>query len=189
MAPLLSAASGAVEVEGFGPASGFEAEVHKYKVVLHPGAVAGEYGDIVTLPGLLTITLDTAGGVPILEIVTKPARGLVRGFADGRAERSEVLTAFNEVLSRLQDARPGARLAQIFPASAGYVVDYLAEDLPVRMNEAGGSTILVHHGDRLGRPSRGVHPARPRPDAAGVRTGAARSCGRGRGFWFRCLGS
>lgn len=145
MAPLLSAASGAVEVEGFGPASGFEAEVHKYKVVLHPGAVAGEYGDIVTLPGLLTITLDTAGGVPILEIVTKPARGLVRGFADGRAERSEVLTAFNEVLSRLEHARPGARLAQIFPASAGYVVDYLAEDLPVRMNEAGGSTILVHH--------------------------------------------
>ncbi|WP_406323961.1 hypothetical protein [Streptomyces niveus] len=83
--------------------------------------------------------------MPILEIVTKPARGLVRGFADGRAERSEVLTAFNEVLSRLEHARPGARLAQIFPASAGYVVDYLAEDLPVRMNEAGGSTILVHH--------------------------------------------
>ncbi|MFJ6573538.1 hypothetical protein ACIQNU_39650 [Streptomyces sp. NPDC091292] len=143
-APLVSAASGAVGVEGFGPASGFEAELHRYRVELPRDAEVEEFGDIVELPGLLTITLDRAGGVPVLEIVTKPARGLVRGSADGRAERSAVLAAFNDVLSRLGHARPGARVGQIFPESAGYVVDPLAEDLPVRINEAGYAT-LVHH--------------------------------------------
>ncbi|MFE7987940.1 lonely Cys domain-containing protein [Streptomyces shenzhenensis] len=142
VAPLVSAAPGAVE--GFGPASGLEAELHRYRVELPRGAEVEEFGDIVELPGLLTITLDKAGGVPVPEIVTKPARGLVRGPADGRAERSEVQAAVNDVMSRLRHARPGARIGQIFPESAGYVVDPLAEDLPVRINEAGYAT-LVHH--------------------------------------------
>ncbi|MFD8384655.1 hypothetical protein ACFV2X_40055 [Streptomyces sp. NPDC059679] len=142
VAPLVSAAPGAVE--GFGPASGLEAELHRYRVELPRGAEVEEFGDIVELPGLLTITLDKAGGVPVPEIVTKPARGLARGPADGRAERSEVHAAVNDVMSRLRHARPGARIGQIFPESAGYVVDPLAEDLPVRINEAGYAT-LVHH--------------------------------------------
>ncbi|MFF2852336.1 hypothetical protein ACFVT5_39390, partial [Streptomyces sp. NPDC058001] len=142
VAPLVSAAPGAVE--GFGPASGLEAELHRYRVELPRGAEVEEFGDIVELPGLLTITLDKAGGVPVPEIVTKPARGLVRGPADGRAERSEVDAAVNDVMFRLRHARPGARIGQIFPESAGYVVDPLAEDLPVRINEAGYAT-LVHH--------------------------------------------
>ncbi|MGW4734918.1 hypothetical protein ACWEQC_38155 [Streptomyces shenzhenensis] len=121
-----------------------EAELHRYRVELPRGAEVEEFGDIVELPGLLTITLDKAGGVPVPEIVTKPARGLVRGPADGRAERSEVQAAVNDVMSRLRHARPGARIGQIFPESAGYVVDPLAEDLPVRINEAGYAT-LVHH--------------------------------------------
>ncbi|MEU1299248.1 hypothetical protein [Streptomyces shenzhenensis] len=131
-------------MEGYGPASGLEAELHRYRVELPRGAEVEEFGDIVELPGLLTITLDKAGGVPVPEIVTKPARGLVRGPADGRAERSEVQAAVNDVMSRLRHARPGARIGQIFPESAGYVVDPLAEDLPVRINEAGYAT-LVHH--------------------------------------------
>ncbi|MFI0730246.1 hypothetical protein ACH4S9_14590 [Streptomyces sp. NPDC021225] len=142
MAPLVSAAPGAVE--GFAPAIGVEAELHRYRVELPRGAEIEEFGDIAELPGLLTITLDKAGGVPVPEIVTKPARVLVRGPADGRAERSEVQAAVNDVMSRLRHARPGARLGQIFPESAGYVVDPLAEDLPVRNNEAGYAT-LVHH--------------------------------------------
>ncbi|WP_326615437.1 lonely Cys domain-containing protein (plasmid) [Streptomyces scopuliridis] len=142
MAPLVPAAPGAAE--GFGPASGLEAELHRYRVVLPRGAEVEEFGDIVELPGLLTITLDKAGGVPVPEIVTKPARGLVRGPADGRAERSEVQAGVNEVMDRLRDARPGTRIGQIFPESAGYVVHPLAEDLPVRINEAGYAT-LVHH--------------------------------------------
>ncbi|MGP4012017.1 hypothetical protein [Streptomyces sp. 4N124] len=142
MAPLVSAAPEAVE--GFGPASGLEAELHRYRVELPRGAEVEEFGDIVELPGLLTITLDKAGGVPVPEIVTKPARGLVRGPADGRAERSEVQAAVNGVMSRLRDARPGARIGQIFPQSEGYEVHPLAEDLPVRSNEAGYAT-LVHH--------------------------------------------
>ncbi|MEV1082696.1 hypothetical protein AB0I98_31460 [Streptomyces sp. NPDC050211] len=142
MAPLVSAAPGAVE--GFGPASGLEAELHRYRVELPRGAAVEEFGDIVELPDLLTITLDKAGGVPVPEIVTKPARGLVRGPADGRAERSEVQVAVNDVMSRLRRARPGTRIGQIFPESEGYVVDPLAEDLPVRINEAGYAT-LVHH--------------------------------------------
>ncbi|MDH6565079.1 hypothetical protein M2160_000100 [Streptomyces sp. SAI-117] len=144
MAPMVPAAQDAVEVEGFGPASGFEAEVHRYRVELPRDAEAAEFGDIVELPGLLTITLDRTGGVPVLEIVTEPARGLVRGRPDGRAERADVLAAFHDVMSRLRYARPGARIGQIFPESAGYVVDPLAEDLPVRTNEFGYAT-LVHH--------------------------------------------
>ncbi|MFJ8794200.1 hypothetical protein [Streptomyces sp. NPDC102462] len=131
-------------MEGFGPAVGYEAELHRYRVELPRGAEVEEFGDIVELPGLLTITLDKAGGVPVPEIVTKPARVLVRGPADGRAERSEVQAATNDVMYQLERARSGARLGQIFPKSAGYVVDPLAENLPVRINEA-GYAILVHH--------------------------------------------
>ncbi|WP_424894147.1 hypothetical protein [Streptomyces sp. SAI-124] len=144
VAPMVPAAQGAVEVEGFGPASGFEAELHRYRVELPRDAEVEEFGDIVELPGLLAITLDRAGGVPVLEIVTEPARGLARGRSDGRAERADVLAAFHDVMSRLRYARPGARIGQIFPESAGYVVDPLAEDLPVRNNDAGYAT-LVHH--------------------------------------------
>ncbi|MFJ6392368.1 hypothetical protein ACIQJT_32710 [Streptomyces sp. NPDC091972] len=144
MAPMAPAAQVAVEVEGFGPASGFEVELHRYRVELPRDAEVEEFGDIVELPGLLAITLDRAGGVPVLEIVTKPARGLVRGRPDGRAERADVLAAFHDVISRLRYARPGARIGQIFPESAGYAVDPLAEDLPVRNNDAGYAT-LVHH--------------------------------------------
>nr|WP_237331267.1 hypothetical protein [Streptomyces mexicanus] len=132
-------------VEGFAPASGFEAELHQFRVVLPAGDNHEEYGDLVELPGLLTLTLDAVGGVPVLELVTAPARGLEGGRDDGRAERADVLAAFRDVLERLHSAPEGATLSRIFPARAGYRVDPLAEDLPVRTHEAGYGIMLVHH--------------------------------------------
>ncbi|GAA4509200.1 hypothetical protein GCM10023191_070070 [Actinoallomurus oryzae] len=139
-----------VTVEGFAPASGFEVELHGFRVVLPPGEDPQEYGILVTRPGLLDIVLDTAGGVPILEVVTKAARNLAGGQDDGRAERSEVLEAFADVLRRLMAARDGARLSRIFREEDGYEVDPLAEHLPVRRNPAGrnpdsAGIMLVHH--------------------------------------------
>ncbi|KIF67429.1 hypothetical protein HY68_00400, partial [Streptomyces sp. AcH 505] len=133
-----------VEVDGYGPSSGLEAELHRYQVMLPAGHSHGSYGDVVTLPGLLTITLDSGGDGVVPEVVTDPARGLVRGYADGRAERSDVVAAFRDVLRRLAAARPYATLAQIFPEAAGYQVDVLAEDLPVRVNPR-DTSILMHH--------------------------------------------
>ncbi|WP_449343903.1 scabin-related ADP-ribosyltransferase [Streptomyces mexicanus] len=143
--PVAPAAPRPPGVEGFAPASGFEAELHQFRVVLPAGDNHEEYGDLVELPGLLTLTLDAVGGVPVLELVTAPARGLEGGRDDGRAERAEVLAAFRDVLERLHSAPEGATLSRIFPARAGYRVDPLAEDLPVRTHEAGHGIMLVHH--------------------------------------------
>ncbi|NEE27126.1 hypothetical protein G3M53_16835, partial [Streptomyces sp. SID7982] len=109
------------------------------------GHTYDEYDEIVSVPGLLKITLDRAGGVPILELVTEPARGFANGRPDGRAERSDVVRAFRDVVNRLENARPGSSLGSVFPAQAGYRVDVLAEHLPVKINEAGGDRMLVHH--------------------------------------------
>ncbi|MFE7184277.1 hypothetical protein ACFU80_19655, partial [Streptomyces erythrochromogenes] len=136
----------AVEVEGFAPASGFEAELHGYQVVVPRKMAAADLmslGNVVEMPGLLAITLDFVGGKPVLEVVADPARGLVRGPDDGRAERSDVVAAFRNVLERLATAKSGASLSQIFPAPAGFHVDVEALDL--RVLDAGGSTMLVHH--------------------------------------------
>ncbi|MYR61281.1 hypothetical protein GTY54_35385, partial [Streptomyces sp. SID625] len=144
MSPLPSAPR-APRVEGFAPASGFEAELHQFRVVLPAGDNHEEYGDLVELPGLLTLTLDAVGGVPVLEVVTAPARGLEGGRDDGRAERADVVAAFHDVLRRLRSAPQGATLSRVFPSRAGYRVDPLAEDLPVRTHEAGHGIMLVHH--------------------------------------------
>ncbi|HZX38322.1 MAG TPA: hypothetical protein VFF37_08345, partial [Streptomyces sp.] len=145
--PLVPVSPRPAEVDGFGPASGFEAELHGYQVVLPPGTDFAEFGDVVELPGLLKITLDRVGGVPVLEVVTDPARVLERGPFDGRAERSDVLAAFQQVLALLRQVKPGSsmRLGQIFPKSLGYVVDPDVDHLPVKINEAGVGIILVHH--------------------------------------------
>ncbi|WP_406002909.1 hypothetical protein [Streptomyces sp. NBC_00829] len=133
-----------VEVEGYAPASGFEGELHKFQVAgLDAEDDAASYGHIVELPGLLYITLDKVGNAPVLEVVSVPARGLVRGRPDGRAERSEVIAAFLDVLKRLAEAPHGASLSRIFPASAGFKVVVDAANLRVRGD--GQGTILVHH--------------------------------------------
>ncbi|WP_133169141.1 lonely Cys domain-containing protein [Streptomyces sp. MH60] len=134
-----------VEVDGYAPASGFEVELHRYRLELPNGHTYDEYDELVSVPGLLKITLDRAGGVPVLELVTEPARGLANGRPDGRAERSDVVRAFRDVVSRLENARPGSSISSVFPAEAGYRVDALAEGLPVKINEAGGDRMLVHH--------------------------------------------
>ncbi|MFE3144375.1 lonely Cys domain-containing protein [Streptomyces scopuliridis] len=139
------AAQHPVEVDGYAPASGFEVELHRYRLVLPTGHTYDQYSDLVSLPGLLKITLDRAAGVPILELVTEPARGLTHGHPDGRAERADVLRAFHDVMNRLDNARPGSSLRTVFPAEAGYQVDVLAENLPVKVNEAGGARMLVRH--------------------------------------------
>jgi len=184
-------------VEGFAPASGFEAELHQFRVVLPAGDNHEEYGDLVELPGLLTLTLDAVGGVPVLELVTAPARGLEGGRDDGRAERADVLAAFRDVLERLHSAPEGATLSRIFPARAGYRVDPLAEDLPVRTHEAGHGIMLVHH--TATTPLSGVVPFlahvadRMRQDAVPIRMArldlgaAAQYAARGREQFLRWL--
>ncbi|MCW2901338.1 MAG: rane protein of unknown function, partial [Streptosporangiaceae bacterium] len=144
-APLQDAwqAPRAVTVEGDGPAGGFEAELHGYGVELPANSSHEEYGVIVSRPGLLTIVLDRHGGMPVLEVVSDPARDLVGARDDGRAERAEVVAAFRDVLRRLAAARVRTRLSRIFPESAGYDVDPLAADLPLRRYDS--NTILVHH--------------------------------------------
>ena len=134
-----------VRVGGFGPASGFEAELHEFRLQIPPGENDSAYDVLVTRPGLLHLTLDHVGDVPILEVVTAPARSLSGAAQDGRAEHGEVLDAFRDVLARLRGARQGISLEQLFPAEAGYEVDTLAADLAVRSNPPGTGTVLVHH--------------------------------------------
>ncbi|HEY0691209.1 MAG TPA: hypothetical protein VGD71_19490, partial [Kribbella sp.] len=135
--------SGVVTVEGDGPAEGFEAELHGYGVRLPSGVSHEEYDVIVSRRGLLTIVLDRSGGQPVLEVVSEKARVLVGARNDGRAERAQVVAAFLDVLQRLAGAQAGTRLSRVFPEEAGYYVDPLAVDLPLRKYDS--STILVHH--------------------------------------------
>ncbi|MEV5755121.1 hypothetical protein AB0L00_45630 [Actinoallomurus sp. NPDC052308] len=143
--PALAGRGRAVTVEGDGPAVGFEAELHGFRVVLPAGDDPEEYGTIVTRPGLLKIVFDKVGGVPILEVVVLPTRVLAGARDDGRAERAEVLAAFEDVVRRLEGAPDGRLLSRIFTREAGYEVDPLAANLPVRRNLAGQGVMLVHH--------------------------------------------
>ncbi|MCZ1007822.1 hypothetical protein O1L68_14915 [Streptomyces lydicus] len=136
------------KVAGYAPASGFETELHKFQVVLPPGEHFKTFGDvegaIVRLPGLLHITLDSGqNGTVVAEVVTSPARGLTWGQDDGRAERSDVVTAWYDVMQRLENARSGDSLSRVFPTSVGYQVDPVAADFPVRRNLHG--SMVVHH--------------------------------------------
>ncbi|KOG87430.1 hypothetical protein ADK38_25475, partial [Streptomyces varsoviensis] len=146
MVPLVPVPQRQPQVTGYGPADGFEAELRGYQVVLGHDDDPGEYGNVVELPGLLTITLDKFGGVPVLEIVTRPSRGLQGGAFDGRAERSDVVAAFEQVLQILRRVTPerSYTLSQLFPASLGYEVDQLAEGLRVKINSYSTNHMLVH---------------------------------------------
>ncbi|WP_421673392.1 hypothetical protein, partial [Streptomyces albus] len=147
---LIPAGPRPVEVEGFAPASGFEAELVAWQMVLPPGQDHRTFGDydgrVVRLGPLLGIILTTGqGSGPVLEVVTEPARGLRRGADDGRAEMSDVLAAFRDVVGRLESAEPGTLLRNVFPPSVGYEVDPLVGNMPVRPRDAGWGQMVVHH--------------------------------------------
>ncbi|MFE7119583.1 hypothetical protein ACFU99_29615, partial [Streptomyces sp. NPDC057654] len=147
LVPLVPVPARRPVVNGYGPADGFEAELRGFMVVLAPGDDPAAYGDVVSLPGLLTITLDKFGGVPVLEVVSDPSRGLQGGMVDGRAERADVFAAFDQVLKILRGVTPerSIKLGRLFPASLGYVVDELAADMQVKINPYSTNHMLVHH--------------------------------------------
>ncbi|HEX3387421.1 MAG TPA: hypothetical protein VHT94_00135, partial [Streptosporangiaceae bacterium] len=134
-------------VEGFAGALGFEAELGGFRVRIEPDSEPEDYGAIVTLPGLLKIVLDSgAGSDPVLEVVTDPARVLDGAQDDGRAELSDVVAAYQDVLRQLRAAldgdRSAVRLSDVFRAEDGYQVSAEARGLQVRHGPA--ATVLVH---------------------------------------------
>ncbi|WP_329306082.1 hypothetical protein OG322_04740 [Streptomyces sp. NBC_01260] len=141
--PLVPVPPHQQEAEGYGPARGFEVEVHLMRVRLPRGESHQTYDQIVNVPGLLDITLDKAGGQPVLEIVSAPTRSLVHGAPDGRAEPEAVANAFLDSLHRITHAAGSTRFPGIFPASHGYVVDDDAAELWLQENPS--AHILVHH--------------------------------------------
>ncbi|SCD79294.1 hypothetical protein GA0115234_10481, partial [Streptomyces sp. DvalAA-43] len=172
--PLVPVPPHQQEAEGYGPARGFEVEVHLMRVRLPRGESHQTYDQIVNVPGLLDITLDSAGGQPVLEIVSAPTRSLVHGAPDGRAEPEAVANAFLDSLHRITHAVGSTRLPGVFPASHGYVVDDDAAELWLQENPS--AQILVHH--TVAVPLSGFVPllrhvrGRMRP-AAGQALGAA----------------
>ncbi|MFE1856923.1 amidoligase family protein, partial [Streptomyces sp. NPDC059489] len=132
-------------VEAYGPAGGFEVEMHGFRIVLPPGSETAEFDAVVSRPGLLTTTLDTSGGVPVLEAVTHPFRNLADSMDDGRSDLSASLAAFEHVHQQLKKARDGAHLSTVFRDSDGYNVDVTAEDLAIRHMPSSSHSLLVHH--------------------------------------------
>ncbi|MER5525676.1 hypothetical protein ABT075_13850 [Streptomyces sp. NPDC002677] len=132
-------------VEGYAGALGFEAELHDYLVSIPPGDSEGNYPVAVDSPNLM-ITFDAANGV-VLEVVSKPARVLDGGSPDGRADRRQVMEEFADVMRRLGQARPNQPLGSIFPERAGYRVDPLAAEFPVRRRSGGGGAerLFLHY--------------------------------------------
>ncbi|MFD3583845.1 hypothetical protein [Streptomyces sp. NPDC058683] len=132
-------------VEGYAGALGFEAELHDYLVSIPPGDSEGNYPVAVESPNL-TITFDSANGV-VLEVVSKPARVLDGGSSDGRADRRQVMAEFADVMRRLGQARSNQPLGSIFPERAGYSVDPLAAEFPVRRRSGGGGAerLFLHY--------------------------------------------
>lgn len=125
----------------YGPAIGLETEFRGSQVLLPPGEDTYGFDELVTRgDNLLKIVFDEAGGKPILEAVTTPARVVQGGRDDGRAEPSKVLNAVDDVANKLAQARSRATLTQIFPPGS-YRVDETADDLRVLNN---GPEKLVH---------------------------------------------
>ncbi|MYU65104.1 hypothetical protein, partial [Streptomyces sp. SID69] len=141
--PLLPVPEHRVEVEGFAPARGFEAEVHLMRVVVPRDVDDRTLDTLVSVDGLLDITIDHVGEHAVLEIVSRPTRSLVHGEDDGRAEPEAVETAFRDALYRIANAPGTVRFPAIFPEARGYRVDMDAEEL--WLQEHPSSQILVHH--------------------------------------------
>ncbi|EGJ73782.1 hypothetical protein STTU_0993 [Streptomyces sp. Tu6071] len=142
-APLLPSPEHTPQVEGFAPARGFEAEVHLMRVAVPRDVDHRALGTLVSVDGLLDITIDHVGEHAVLEIVSRPARALAGGQDDGRAEPRAVATAFLDALHRIAHAPRTARFPALFPASHGYTVDMEAEEL--WLQEHPSTQILVHH--------------------------------------------
>ncbi|MFF2133435.1 glycosyltransferase, partial [Streptomyces olivochromogenes] len=155
-APRAGRAAQVPLVEGQAGAAGFEAELHEYGVLLPPDASNGEYDVLVDTP-TLTITLDTGVVGPILEVVSKATRVLSGAADDGRQEKSEVFAQFDDVLTRLGNARANDQLDRVFPAKAGYRVDPVAGGLRLRPAAKGlTERVFLHY--IVGIPLAGMIP-------------------------------
>ncbi len=142
--PLLPVPQYPVQVSGFAPGRGFEAEVHLMRVVVPRDVDDRTLGTLVSVDGLLDITIDHVGEHAVLEIVSRPARALSGGQDDGRAEPQAVATAFLDALHRIAHAPRNARFRALFPSSHGYTVDLDAEELWLQEHDP-STPILVHH--------------------------------------------
>lgn len=140
-------------VEGDAGAAGFEAELHDFQVVLPHGIEASDYDTVVASPNL-QIVLDDGTGVPLLEVVSRPARVLAGAADDGRADRAHVMAELRDVLRRLGDALDNQPLESVFPAQAGYSVTAEAEGIRVRRPERSTGRLYVHY--TLGIPVSGL---------------------------------
>lgn len=112
-------------VQGFAGAAGFEAELPDYGMIIPRGMTSEDIGTVVTGDGF-ELCLDSTG-YPVLEFVSSPIRVLPGSAYDGRADRSTVFAALEDVLTRLGAARPNAPLTALFPSTAGYTVHADAE--------------------------------------------------------------
>ncbi|MET0191352.1 MAG: DUF6531 domain-containing protein, partial [Pseudonocardia sediminis] len=124
-----------------GGASGFEGEIHGYAVQLPELMEPSDYDYVVRTPNV-EIVLDT-GLEPVLEIVTRPA-AVVPGDT-GRPSQAQVADEVRDIVHRLENAPPGARLERIFDGPR-YEVEPTATDLRVRpVGSQRSADLYVHH--------------------------------------------